>query len=266
MGKWIAGLVAAIVLAGAAVYAFERVWNAAPDDVAVALTPEDAAAFGSLYVNPSNDQKRAIDSILKKFPQTESFDDTKNMLVELLDTELQPLGINFEDDIEPWLGDQIGFFVMPGQTGDQPSAAALIATTDEDAAAETVEKIFASQEDAPELEERTYEGVDYQVDASPDAVDPPGSYGFVENFLVVGTEDALKASVDASEGDSLEDSEDYQAAVEPFYEDRLALVYVDGQAVLDAANEVSDTEVQESVDSARSSRRKRTVRTRRSRR
>jgi Protein of unknown function (DUF3352) len=248
MGKWIAGLVATVVVAGAGVYAYEQVWDAAPDDVAVGLTPADAAAFGSLYVQPSNDQKRAIDSLLKKFPQTESFDDTKNMLVELLDAELEPLDINFEDDIEPWLGDQIGFFVMAGQTGDQPSAAALIATTDEDAAADTVEKIFASQEDAPELEEKTYEGVEYQVDASPDAVDPPGAYGFVENFLVVGTEDALKASVDAAEGDSLEDSEDYQAAVEPFYEDRLALVYVDGQAVLDAANEVSDTEVQESVD------------------
>ena len=248
MGKWIAGLVAVIVLAGAAVFAFERVWNAAPDDVAVGLTPEDAAAFGSLYVNPSNDQKRAIDSLLKKFPQTESFDDTKNMLVDLLDAELQPLEINFEDDIEPWLGDQIGFFLMPQQPGDQASAAALVATTDEDATAETMEKIFDAQEEPTEFEEREYEGVEYKAAVGPDVVEPPGAYGFVENFLVVGTEDALKASVDASQGDSLEDSENYQGAVEPFYEDRIALIYIDGEAVLNAADNISDPGVQESVD------------------
>ena len=122
------------------------------------------------------------------------------MLVDLLDAELRPLEINFEDDIEPWLGDQIGFFLMPQQPGDQASAAALVATTDEDAAAETLEKIFAAQEESTEFEEREYEGVEYQAAVGPDVVEPPGAYGFVENFLVVGTEDALKASVERPKG------------------------------------------------------------------
>ena len=129
---------------------------------------------------------------------------------------------------------------MPQQPGDQASAAALVATTDEDAAAETLEKIFAAQEESTEFEEREYEGVEYQAAVGPDVVEPPGAYGFVENFLVVGTEDALKASVDASQGDSLEDSENYQGAVEPFYEDRIALIYIDGEAVLAAADNISD--------------------------
>ena len=230
-GKLIALVVGLVVLTGAGVYAYKTVWDRAPDDVAISLTPENAAAFASVYVNPSNDQKRAIDSLLKKFPQTESFEDTKNMLVDLLDPQLEPLGINFEDDIEPWLGDQIGFFFMPPE-GTGEDAAALIATEDQDATQETIDKIFESQSSADaRVEERTYEGVEYQVDPDPGEGAPAAAYGFVENHLVVGTEGALKASIDASQGGSLEDSEDYQAAVEPFYEDRIALLYIDGGVV-----------------------------------
>jgi len=234
-GKLIAAVVGLAVVTGAGVYAYQTVWDAAPDDVAISLTPTDAGAFGSFYVNPANDQKRAIDSLLKKFPQTGSFDDTKNMLIDFLDPQLEPLGINFEDDIEPWLGDQIGFFALPPGPGAVPDAAALIATDDEDATRDTIDTIFESQQpSAPELVDRTYEGVEYSVDPDPGPDSQAGAYGFVEDYLVVGTEVALKASIDASQGDSLEDSERYQSTVDLFYEDRLALIYFDGLAFQEA--------------------------------
>jgi hypothetical protein len=248
-GKLIALIVGLVVVTGGAVFAYQTVWDRAPDDVAISLTPENAGAFASVYVNPANDQKRAIDALLKKFPQTESFEDTKSMLVDFIDPELEPLGINFQDDIEPWLGDQIGFFFLPSGAGGSEDAAALVATNDEDATQDTIDKIFESQsEQEVRLEERTYQDIGYAVDPDPEPDEPAAAYGFVENYLVVGTEDALKASIDASLGESLEDSERYQAAVEPFYEDRLALLYLDGRALLDAADEVSDPAVQETVD------------------
>jgi hypothetical protein len=249
-GKLIAAVVGVAVLTGAGVYAYQTVWDAAPEDVAITLTPADAGAFGSFYVNPSNDQKRAIDSLLKKFPQTESFDDTKNLLIDLLDPELEPLGINFEDDIEPWLGDQIGFFALSPGPGEIPDAAALIATDDEDATQETIDTIFESQQpSAPELVERTYEGVEYSVDADPGPDSQAGAYGFVENFVVVGTEGAVKAAIDASQGDSLEDSERYQSTVDLFYEDRLALIYFDGLAFQEAVEGAElDPDTQDTFD------------------
>ncbi|MGH2754730.1 MAG: DUF3352 domain-containing protein [Actinomycetota bacterium] len=234
-GKWIALIVCVVVLAAAGVYAYQRVWDRVPDDVAISITPENAGVFASLYVNPSNDQKRAIDSLLQRFPQTESFDDTKNLLINLLDPELEPLGINFEDDIEPWLGDQIAGFVVPPSSGQiVPDAAALLATDDEDATQEAIDKVLESQSETEvDLETRTHEGIEYRVDPDPAEDEPAAAYGFVESYLVVGTEGAVTAAIDASQGSTLEDSDEYRATVEPFYEDRIALVYFDAGGFLE---------------------------------
>ena len=184
---------------------------------AVELVPADAIIYGEATLEPEGDQKEAIDSILSKFPGGGRAGEKLKELIEkgLRDSDAP---ITFKDDIEPWLGDEVAFFVSDvGSTGDPQQAAGLIATDDEDAAREALEKSAEG-----ELKTEDYNGVDFLTDDSDDA-------GAVfDGFLVLGSPEGVKAAIDASKDDAkLSDSENYKNAIEDAADDRLGFVYVD---------------------------------------
>jgi hypothetical protein len=228
--------VAAIAVAGTLAY---RTFFGSAEDNAVNLVPADAAAYGSVFLDPSTDQKRAIGDLLEKFPEAPSTDEARNKLVDLIDEGLAEIDMNFEDDIDPWLGDQIaGWAQIPDALG-EPSASApasadttpaafLIASEDDDAALQFVEEASAKSDD--ELSEKSYEGADYMLNEADGS-----AAGVVDGFLVIGTEIGFKAVVDVSGGeDSLSDSETFTDATDELTEDRLATFYFDGSAFIDA--------------------------------
>jgi hypothetical protein len=230
--------VAAIAVAGTLAY---QTFFGSAEDNAVNLVPADAAAYGSVFLDPSTDQKRAIEDLLEKFPEAPSTDEARNKLVDLIDEGLAEIDMNFEDDIDPWLGDQIAGWAQipddlmsgeavttPGTEIDSPPAAFLIASDDDDAAIQFVEEASAKSDD--ELSEKSYEGADYMLNE-----EEKSAAGVVDGFLVIGTEIGFKAVVDVSGGeDSLSDSETFTDATDELTEDRLATFYFDGSAVVDA--------------------------------
>lgn len=223
-----------LVIAGGAGFAAMRFLNKASEDVAIDLVPEDAYIYGNLYIQPSGDQKRALDELLGNFPKIESTDQAINRLTELLDEELEQVGLSYDEDVEPWLGNQISFF-LSGDEVDPPDGAGLLETTDPDAAADAFEKLRAS-EGGEETEQKTYEGVDYELEAGDG--ETPVAFGFVENFLVVGTENGFKAVVDGSADDSsLADSEGYQVAFEGLDDQNILSVYLDQSRVFELLEE-----------------------------
>jgi len=229
--------VAAIAVAGT--LAYQTFFGSASDD-AVGLVPADAVAYGSVFLDPSTNQKRAIGDLLEKFPEAPNADEARSKLIELLDTGLAEIDMNFEDDIDPWLGDQIaGWAQLPddlgGQMGgtapasaDTTPAAFMIASDDDEAALEFIETASANSED--ELTDKSYEGADYMVNEADGS-----AAGVIDGFLVIGTEMGFKAIVDVSGGeDSLADSETYTDTTDELTEDRLATFYFDGSAVAEA--------------------------------
>jgi hypothetical protein len=228
--------VAAIAVAGTLAY---QTFFGSAEDNAVNLVPADAAAYGSVFLDPSTDQKRAIGDLLEKFPEAPSTDEARNKLVDLIDEGLAEIDMNFEDDIDPWLGDQIaGWAQIPENleqggasapaSADKTPAAFLIASDDDDAAIQFVEEASAESDD--ELSEKSYEGADYMLNEADGS-----AAGVVDGFLVIGTEVGFKAVVDVSGGeDSLSDSETFTNATDELTEDRLATFYFDGSAVVDA--------------------------------
>src|ERR687892_2478005 len=73
------------------------------------LVPAGALMYGEATLDPSGDQKEAIDSILAKFPGGgQAGDKLKELIEKGLRESDAP--ISFKDDIEPWLGDEAGFF------------------------------------------------------------------------------------------------------------------------------------------------------------
>jgi hypothetical protein len=196
---------------------------------ATELVPAGALVYAEATLDPDGDQKEAIDTILSKFP---GGGETGEKLKDLIEKGLRESDapISFKKDIEPWLGDEAAFFATSVGRGEPLQAAAgVIATDDEDAARAALEKSAEGK-----TSEKTYRDVDYLTDES-------GEAGAVfDGFLVLGSETGVKASIDASKGDSkLSDDEGYRKAIEGAADDRLGLFYVNMPELVKTAQETT---------------------------
>ena len=194
---------------------------------AAELVPAGAVMYGEANIKPEGDQKEAVDAILSKFPGGgEAGDKLKDLIEKGLRDSDAP--VSFKDDIEPWLGDEVGFFVSSlNMSGDAQSAAGLIATEDEDKAREALEKSAEGK-----VTKQDYKGVEYLTDES-------GEAGAVfDGFLVVGSEAGVKAAIDTSDGGKrLSDDENYGNAIDDAADDRLGLFYINSPELLRAIRE-----------------------------
>ena len=103
-----------------------------------------------------------------------------------------------------------------GQSGDAKASAGLVATTDEDKARATLEKSAEGK-----LTKHEYKGVDYLADG------PEKAGAVFDGFLVLGTEDGVKAAIDTSKGGKkLSDDDNYKKALDNAASDRLGFFYV----------------------------------------
>jgi hypothetical protein len=195
------------------------------------LVPARAVMYGEANLEPEGDQKEAIDSIIAKFPGGgEGGEKLKDLIEKALRDSQAPL--SFKEDIEPWLGNEAAFFVgRIGQSGDAKASAALVATTDEDKARDALEKSAEGK-----VTSHDYKDVEYLTDSTGDA-------GAVfDGFLILGTEDGLKAAVDTSKGgENLSDDEDFTKAVDDAASDRLGFFYVNSPELVNAMREVGST-------------------------
>jgi len=179
------------------------------------LVPAGAPVYAEANLHPSGEQQAAINSIIEKFPGQGSAGERIRGLLEKALSE-SDTGLSYSKDIEPWLGDQAGFFVSSlGNDGGHMSGAAVVATDDEDAAQAAVDKAKGGRD-------ASYKGHDYRT------FDDDAAAGVVDGWVVIGTEGAFKAAVDTAEGgSSLDDDEKFQDAIGDAADDRLGFVYVD---------------------------------------
>jgi hypothetical protein len=134
-------------------------------------------------------------------------------------------GVTWERDFAPWLGEQAGVWVT-GLERHEPSFAVVVQSTDQKAAAAALGRL--DKADGGTRTQHSYHGVDYVVD---DGV----AHGLLDDFVVLGTEDAFKRTVDTRDGDPLADSERYKKAIDTLEDDRLGHYYVDPKPLLAAA-------------------------------
>ena len=189
------------------------------------LVPAGAVMYGEATLDPSGDQKEAIDSILSKFPGGgQAGDKLKELIEKGLRESDAP--ITYKDDIEPWIGDEAAFFASKIGSDNEPSAAVgLIATDDEDKALEALEKSAEGK-----VTRHTYKDVEYLTDES--GGDSEAGAVF-DGFLVLGSESGVKAAIDTSKGgEKLSDDETYNTALEDAAEDRLGLFYLNSPEFL----------------------------------
>ncbi len=188
---------------------------------ALELVPAGSPLYGEVTIKPEGDQKQSVDAILSKFPGGGEAGEKLKELIEKGLTE-SDAPISFKKDVEPWLGDDMAFFVSElNQSSNKVAATALIATEDEEKAQATLEKAAEGKGTR-----KTYKDVEYITSNS-------NAAGTVlDGFLVVGTELGVKAAIDTSKGgEKLSDDEAYKKASSDATDDRLGLFYVDAKGI-----------------------------------
>jgi hypothetical protein len=191
------------------------------------LVPAGSVIYGEATLKPEGDQKEAIDAILAKFPGGGQAGDKLKDLIEKGLRE-SDASVSFKEDIEPWLGDEAAFFVANlSPNGDAQSTAGLIATDDEDKARAVLEKSAEGK-----VTKKNYKDVEYLTDESKEA-------GAVfDGFLVLGTEDGVKAAIDTSKGGKkLSEDESYESALDEAPDDRLGFFYMNSPELLRSLRE-----------------------------
>jgi hypothetical protein len=196
--------------------------DSASSSGAAALAPGDSLVYGEATLSPEGEQKAAIDRLVAKFPGEGSAGDRIGELMEKAfaesDTEL-----SYSEDIEPWLGDEAAFFVSGVKAqGEDADAAALVATSDEDATVDAIEK-------DGDVRKTDYRGHDLYVSS-----DEEGAAAVVDGWLVLGNPGGAKAAIDTAEdGEPIEDDDRYQETLEDAPEERLGFVYANMPGLLD---------------------------------
>jgi Protein of unknown function (DUF3352) len=197
------------------------------------VAPPDAPLYIEVTVRPQDDQAEAAEDALSKLLDT---DDPGGFIAGALEGEFAEesdtdVGLTYEEDVEPWLGERAGIFFE--EVADEDSSGAFaVATTDPAAAREAMDK--AAEADDVEEHDASYAGVEYRAD------DDGNAYGIVGDFAVAGTEEGFKAAVDASTGEALSDAEEFrdEAALAP--EERMGFMYADPPALLEAAERTGE--------------------------
>lgn len=199
-----------------------------------ALVPADSLLYAEAVVRPEGDQRENALDAAGKVLRT---DDPEAKIAELW----QASGIediDYERDLKPWLGERIGFWMSPRSLEDE-SAVVIFEATDTEQALETIRGSW--EREGVAVTDATHGDIDY-MRTDGEAV------GVVDDFVVFGAEADLKRSIDASEGDSLADTDEYADAVDPLTDDRLAYLWIDVRDFFELgmqSGELSEQELQQ---------------------
>lgn len=176
------------------------------------IAPVNSSLYADAVLRPEGDQKAQLDSFLSAVLDT---NDPGAKVTDLINQAFDKNGENksFAEDVDPWLGDRGGVFTVGFQ--DDPPAVAAVQASDADAGVKLLESESAT------TTKKEYNGVPYEIDENGDA------FGAIDDFVALGDESAFKASIDASKGDSLADTDRYTKAVADVPDDALGSAYLD---------------------------------------
>jgi hypothetical protein len=180
-----------------------------------AAVPADTPIYLEATVQPEGAAKTDADAALGKILDTNDPGAKLRSLVEKsAQDELKPgETFSFSEDFDTWVGERVGVF-FPTFEEDEDGTF-VIESTDDEAALNSL------REDAGVTgKSGDYEGHTFEVDKNDGTV-----FGAVGDFIVSGSEEGFKQVVDASEGDSLGDSDEFKDSIDDLSEESLGLLY-----------------------------------------
>lgn len=175
--------------------------NDPAEDTLIELVPAEADGYVHVFLKPSTQQRLDIEDLVEGvLGSDDAGDDVKDGLEYVLRQVLEPAGLDFEQDVGPWLGKEIAWF----RIGNSLDQALIIEVKGED------------------------EGRPLQAAVNriiPEGV--PAVTEVVDGRLIVGTEGALAAVGEVIDGaPALGDDEELVEAREDLPEHRVAFVHI----------------------------------------
>ena len=221
MHRLVVAVVTLIGLTAAAFIAAYFLLLSAATDRAAALAPANSAFYANIYLQPSTGQQMNLGGLIGRLPgfaDDASLDEKVDQVVQNL---LGGTGIDYREQVKPWLGDQIALAAWPTDGDPTNPTAVVIAEVKDRAAADTAVADLASQGGVA-FAPQTYQGVDLQVAEG-------SAYAFVGEMLVLGqSASGIQAVVDVQAGgEALADDAAFRSAMADLAADHLASVYVD---------------------------------------
>jgi hypothetical protein len=190
------------------------------------LTPPDVPFYAEAVIRPEGDQAEAVEAFTERLG---GIADPGGEVVAAIDESLSENGLDatYADDIEPWLGDDAAMFVSSFEdSSGTPDYAVMAEADDGGAASEFLANAFA--EDGADPTE--YEGTEYYVTG-------PFAVGVVDDrALAFGSENGLKVVIDAANGQSLAESDEYTERMDELPGDgALAAAFFEPAAAIEAS-------------------------------
>lgn len=207
------------------------------------LAPADAPVFVEATLQPEGELQKNVEALAQ---QLAGVDDLGGLIVSELEASAdssQP--VDFETEIEPWLGERAGMFLESYDGDDFHGYGIAVAVSDADAAREFVAK-RAETDDGEPFEKGSEDGVDYWVDPDDGTV-----AGVVGDFVAIAEGLAsFKRMLAAEQGESLAGQDRFAAATEGAPSGSLGDVYVDIGGLIREAGGAIDPDAERFFDSA----------------
>ena len=239
----IVGVVALVAVAVAGgVGAF--LWLRGSGEQLLDMVPADTDAVVAVYLDPAASQKVNLFRLADRIPSLGSREELTGMVDDAIDGGLEAAGLTHED--LSWVGPEVAITVRFPASGsaDDVAVAALVATDDESAAADTLTKLREDDPSASGWRSEDHDGVEVWV--GDDAGGGQIAYALVDGVVVLSdSTDAIDDVIAASRGevDALASSTAFDEATSDLPEGRLAMLYAAPSNFADALRDLSGTDV-----------------------
>jgi hypothetical protein len=191
------------------------------------IAPANTPLYVDFTIRPEGEQKANIEALAQKLA---GIDDLGGLIVSKLEESAGEEGeeVDFEKEVEPWLGERAGFIYPKFEGGQFNDFGAAVQVTDSGEAEAFLDKHVESGDE--KFEDGSFEGVDYKLGEDGTTI------GVFDELLVISSEEKIfKEVVTASEGESLADESAYTDAVSNIPSGSAADVYVDVGSLISEA-------------------------------
>src|SRR4051794_39283771 len=196
--------------------------------------PPGASVFVAAQIQPDSEIAENVDSLAEKIA---GIDSVGALIAGELENSASEAGseIDFDKEVQPWLGDEAGIFLQEYDGEDFQGAGGALQVTDEGEAEEFVDK--QTEESGESYDDGEYEGVDFKVD------EDDATVGFTEGLLMYAENERIfKQMVDALDGENLASAESFADTSDEAPDDSVGDVYVDIGALIQETGQGIDDE------------------------
>lgn len=221
--RWLVVLLATLLVVGGGGSAAAFLVMRGAGEELLQLVPASSEVVVTAYLDPSAGQKVNLMALADRFPALRDDQRIGEQVDDVLDSALEGTGLSHED-VRPWLGSQVAIVVDVGANVDLPTVSFLVASKDDDAAREALDKALQGSLGTEQTSE--YRGAAMHIFGSGTS---SVGYVIVDHVVVLSNHSiGLTRVIDVSAGSALAIADDpaFQETISSLPEGKLGLAYV----------------------------------------